>query len=146
MRHLKRAKLLDPSILDTAMIKIDSILFLSKDTSYVDSVAEEAKDLIVKELSDYTISLEKKEKIKKVIKKSILSMPIGSLLGQNSMKILFKNGHMDLNVSGDSLIVKGKSYKVTVQEVKKSWLEQAKDLWWLWLVIILIMIFIRRIL
>ena len=46
MRHLKRAKILDPSILDTAMIKIDSILFLSKDSSYVDSVAEEAKDLI----------------------------------------------------------------------------------------------------
>lgn len=139
--HLKRANKIDPTILDTAFYKIDSIFALSKDSSYVDSVAGNATNLISNELD--SISPVKKEAVKKIIRKAILDMRIGKLLSNSSKTLLLKHGKVEFAFSGDNIKVKATTSHVTVQPPKKEgkWYD---NLWWILILIVIILIVLKR--
>jgi len=139
--HLKRANKIDPTILDTAFYKIDSIFALSKDSSYVDSVAGNATNLISNELD--SISPVKKEAVKKIIRKAILDMRIGKLLSNSSKTLLLKHGKVEFAFSGDTIKVKATTSHVTVQPPNKEgkWYD---NLWWILILIIIVMIILKR--
>jgi len=141
MWHLKRANKIDPTILDTAFYKIDSIFALSKDSSYIDSVAGNATNLISNELD--SISPVKKEAVKKIIKKAILDMPIGKLISQSSMKLLLKHGKVELSIIGNTIKATADVKHITVQDPKKDshWYD---NIWWILLIVFFILIVLKR--
>ena len=139
--HLRRAIKKNPSIVDTTTQHVDSIFALVKDSSYVDSVANEATILISKELD--SLSPVKKEAVKKVIKKAILDMPIGKLISQSSMKLLLKHGKVELSIIGNTIKATADVKHITVQDPKKDshWYD---NIWWILLIVFFILIVLKR--
>ena len=127
--------------MDTTTQHVDSIFALVKDSSYVDSVANEATILISKELD--SLSPVKKAAVKKIIKKAILDMPIGKLISQSSMKLLLKHGKVELSIIGNTIKATADVKHITVQYPKKAshWYD---NIWWILLIAFFILIVLKR--
>ena len=140
--HLKKAIKKDPSMIDTLYHKIDTAFVLKKDTVYLDSVAENFVYRIDTLLKDTCVISEKKKTIiRYILKKEVLPASIESLR-RDTISILTKNGKVMLWLSKDSLKASIEYKQVFIKDtevkVKEPWYHFFKELWWVWLLLVVI--------